>query len=62
MTKRAIEIFSQVFDGQWGSAGPDVLTKVLKEICNFKREQARFNPKVHTKENCHGVEVRNFTH
>jgi hypothetical protein len=57
LPKRSIEIFTKIFDGTWGSGGPLVVTNVLKELCNFKKEEKFFDAKVHTKERCQGVQV-----
>ena len=57
MLKKSLEIFSQIFDGTWGSAGPQVLTRVLRDLCNFKPGQISFDATIHTKENCQGIQV-----
>ena len=57
MLKKSLEIFSQIFDGTWGSAGPQVLSHVLRDLCNFKPGQISFDGRIHNKENCQGIQV-----
>ena len=57
MLDLAIEHFDVVFDGSWGSAGPELLTRVLRTLCEFGPNEKFFDASVHTKERCQGVEV-----
>jgi hypothetical protein len=57
MLNKSLEVFSQIFDGTWGSAGPQVLSQVLKHLCNFQPKQIFFDSRINTKENCQGIEV-----
>ena len=59
MLNISIENFANVFDGSWGSAGPEILTRVLRHLCKFQPDEKFFDANIHTRERCDGVQVRN---
>ena len=54
--QKSLEYFPLVFNGKWGSGGPEVFQNSLKDVCNTM-EVNRMYKNVINPENCKGLTV-----
>ena len=54
--KKSLEYFPTVFNGAWGSGGPEVFQKSLQDVCNLVQINGIFKDRINP-EKCQGLTV-----